>query len=113
MPEAGRIRDASTTGWVLGTGHRDTGLGHVMQADTAAMGSLRQQPAPEEADWPCLGHRGPLEGLGAVRAVSPARHPHSSPVELEHAAGEGHAPRHLEGHPPDEVHLLAAVRVEG
>lgn len=39
--------------------------------------------------------------------------PRSSPIELEHAASDGHAPRHLEGHPPNEVHLLTAVRVEG
>jgi len=52
---------------------------------------------------------GTPQGAGGCQGCVPS----GSPVELEHAAGEGHAPWHLEGHPPDEVHLLAAVRVEG
>ena len=35
------------------------------------------------------------------------------PVELQHGACEQHAPRHLEGHPPEHVLQLARVGVEG
>ena len=35
-----------------------------------------------------------------------------SPVELEHEARDDHATRDLEGHPPDDVHLVPSVRVE-
>ena len=37
----------------------------------------------------------------------------SLPVELQHAAGDGHASGHLEGHAADEVHAVPCVRVEG
>lgn len=36
-----------------------------------------------------------------------------SPVELEHETCDDHATRDLEGHPPDDIHLLPSVRVEG
>lgn len=35
------------------------------------------------------------------------------PVKLEHEACDDHATRDLEGHPPNDVHLLPSVRVEG
>jgi len=35
------------------------------------------------------------------------------PVELQHAACDGHATGDLEGHSPDDVHAVARVRVEG
>lgn len=38
--------------------------------------------------------------------------PFTVPVELQHEAGDGHAPGNLEGHAADEVHAVSRVGVE-
>lgn len=39
--------------------------------------------------------------------------PPAIPVELQHKAGDGHAPGNLEGHAAEEVHAVSRVGVEG
>lgn len=91
-----------------GAGMQDLATGHRQAQQPWAW--LKQEPASEEA---MPGLSGTSPGAVGCQGCPLPGIPRSSPVELEHAAGEGHAPWHLEGHPPNEVHLLAAVRVEG
>lgn len=66
-------------------------------------------PAARCCRCPSQPHRDSFQGGGGLAKGSCCS---PLPVKLQHEASDGHSPGHLKRHPPNEVHLLAGVRVE-